>query len=272
METAAKTTTEMAKLKLDEGDLAGAIAAAIDAVKRNPTDVSARIFLFELSMFSGEWDRAEKQLDTIGHQNAISAIGTLIYRQNFQNERERIKVFEDGAQPGSITPMPKYVGDLVTAAGLVRRGEMFQARSVLDTVEEERPAYAVEVNGERFEDFRDYNDATMCVFEAFLKDNYVWVPFDQVVSIEFLERKSLRDIYWPQAKVELVNGSQGEMFLPSLYVNSWKHEDDQIRLGRAVDWRELGDDVYAGEGVRLFWMDGRQMSALDVKTISFIRD
>jgi len=272
METAAKTTTAAAKLKLDEGDLAGAIAASIDAVKRNPTDVPARIFLFELSMFSGEWDRAEKQLDTIGHQNATSAIGTLIYRQNFHNERERINLFEHGTHAASITPIPKYVDELVQAVDLVRRGETFEARSLLDTVEEERPAFAVEVDGERFEDFRDYNDLTMCVFEAFVKDNYVWLPFEQVVSIEFLERKSLRDIYWPQAKVELLNGTQGEMFLPSLYVNSWKNDDDQIRLGRAVDWRDLGDDVYTGEGVRLFWMDGQQKPALDVKTITFIRE
>jgi len=272
METAAKTTTAAAKLKLDEGDLAGAIAAAIDAVKRNPTDVSARIFLFELSMFSGEWDRAEKQLDTIGHQDSVSAIGTLIYRQNFHNERERINLFEHGTHAGSITPIPKYVEDLVMATDLVRRGETFEARSLLDKVEEDRPAFAVEVDGERFEDFRDYNDLTMCVFEAFVKDNYVWLPFEQVVSIEFLERKSLRDIYWPQAKVELLNGSNGEMFLPSLYVNSWKNDDDQIRLGRAVDWRDLGDDVFAGEGVRLFWMDGQQKPALDVKTITFIRE
>jgi type VI secretion system protein ImpE len=69
-----------------------------------------------------------------------------------------------------------------------------------------------------------------------------------------------------------LNGSNGEMFLPSLYVNTWKNDDDQIRLGRAVDWRDLGDDVYVGEGIRLFRMDGQQMPVLDVKTITFIRE
>ena len=112
----------------------------------------------------------------------------------------------------------------------------------------------------------------MCVFEGFLKGNYIWLPFEEVISVEFLERASLRDIYWPQAKVELANGSVGEMFLPALYVNSWKSDDDQIRLGRGVDWRDVGDDIYVGEGVRLFWMDGQQKSALDIKTITFIRE
>jgi type VI secretion system protein ImpE len=272
METAARSSAAEANLKLDEGDLAGAIAATIETVKKNPTDVSARIFLFELSAFSGDWDRAEKQLDAIGHQNANSAIGSVIYRQNFQTERDRINVFEHSSQPGTITNMPDHVGDLVQAVDLVWRNEMVEARTLLDKVEEERPAFAVEVDGERFEDFRDYNDLTMCVFEVFLKGNYVWLPFEEVVSIEFLERKSLRDIYWPQAQVELANGSVGEMFFPALYVNSWKSSDDQVRLGRAVDWRDLGDDVYVGEGARLFWMDGQQRPMLDIKKISFITE
>jgi type VI secretion system protein ImpE len=272
MESAAKTSMTEAKVKLDEGDLAGAIASAIQTVKHNPTDASARIFLFELSAFSGDWDRAEKQLDAIGHQDANSAIGSVIYRHNFQNERERINVFEHSSKPGTITATPSYVEELVRAVDLVRREEFGQARELLDKVEEERPAFPVEVNGQRYEDLRDYNDLTMCVFEAFFKDNYIWLPFEEVSSIEFLERKSLRDVYWPQAKVELVNGSSGEMFFPALYVNSWKSSDDQLRLGRSVDWRDLGSDIYVGEGVRLFWMDGKEMPALDVQKINFVRE
>jgi len=271
METAARSSMTEAKLKLDEGDLSGAITAAIDTVKRNPTDVSARIFLFELSAFSGDWDRAEKQLDTIGHQDANTAIGSVIYRQNFHIERERINVFEHSSRPGTLTSMPGYVEELVKAVDLVRRNEFEPARELLDKVEEERPAFPVEVNGEKFEDFRDYNDLTMCVFETFFKDSYVWLPFEEVSSIEFLERKSLRDVYWPQAKVELTNGSAGEMFLPALYVNSWKSSDDRVRLGRSVDWRDLGSDLYIGEGARLFWMDGKQKPALEVEKITFIR-
>ena len=40
---------EAAKLKLDESDLGGAIAAAIESVKKKPTDIATRTFLFELS-------------------------------------------------------------------------------------------------------------------------------------------------------------------------------------------------------------------------------
>ncbi len=261
-----------AKLKLDEGDLKGAVEAAINLVKTNPTNVAARTFLFELSCFSGEWERAEKQLDTIGHQDAGAAIGSLIYRQNFKAERDRINLFEHSSRPENAMKFPDYVEDLLRAVDLNRRGEIAETRSLLDDIEERRPAFSVTVNGEGFSDIRDYNDLTMCVFEVFIKDNYIWLPFEQVVSIEFLERRSLRDVYWPQAKVEMTNGTTGEMFFPSLYVNSWKNSDDRVRLGRSVDWRDAGNDLFVGEGMRIFWMDGKDKALTDINTIVFNRE
>jgi type VI secretion system protein ImpE len=258
-----------AKLKLDEGDLKGAIEAAINLVKTNPTNVAARTFLFELSCFSGEWERAEKQLDTIGHQDANAAIGSLIYRQNFKAERDRINLFEHSSRPESAMKFPEYVEELLKAVDLCRRGETAEARSLLDKAEEDRPAFSVSVNGEGFSDFRDYNDLTSSVFEVFIKDNYIWLPFEQVISIEFFERKSLRDVYWPQAKVEMTNGTSGEMFFPSLYMNTWKNSDDQIRLGRSVEWKDLGDEIYLGEGMKIFWMDGRDKPLTDIQKIEF---
>ncbi|MCV4754699.1 hypothetical protein OFC37_35070, partial [Escherichia coli] len=81
---------------------------------------------------------------------------------------------------------------LLKAIERVRLGDVAGAKQLLDEIEEKRPAFSVTVDGAGYADFRDYNDLTMCVFEAFVKDVYVWLPFEHVVSIEFLERKSLR--------------------------------------------------------------------------------
>lgn len=258
-----------AKKLLESGDLTGAIAAVLAFVRDNPTNIPARIFLFELSCFSGDWDRAEKQLDVIGHQDANAMIGSMIYRQNFKAERDRSRFFSEGLQPGILAPPPPYVSDLIQANNRVREGNTFEARSILDKVEEERPAFAAKVNGGEVGDFRDYNDQTMCIFEVIFKDQYVWLPMEQVQKIEFFKPKTLRDLYWIQAQVELVEGTNGEMFFPSLYVDSCKSDNDSVRLGRMTDWRDLGDELYAGEGLRSFWMDGKDRSILDIETIEF---
>lgn len=260
-----------AKLQLDSGNLKGAVEAALNAVKASPTNTPARIFLFELSCFSGDWERAARQLDVIGHQEVNAMIGSKIYTENFEAERARINVFSHSARPEFLMPLPDYVEEMLKANDLLREGNSAEAHQILDEVEEKRPAFSCKVNGEEFNDFRDFNDTTMCVFEVILKGSYVWIPFEHVVKIKFLERKSLRDIYWLQAEVEMTNGTTGEMFIPSLYVNTWKSENDQIRLGKAVDWRDAGDDIYVGEGIKLFSVGGDSKSILDIQTIEFIQ-
>jgi type VI secretion system protein ImpE len=258
-----------AKTQLDAGNLSGAVEAALASVRSSPTDAKARTFLFELACFAGDWERAEKQLDVIGMQDNNAMIGSLIFRQNLKAERSRLRLFSDSEKPEFIMSPPDYVVGLLMANNRIREGNLAQAREILDKVEEERPAFACSINGEEAADFRDYNDLTGCVFEAIVKDAYTWLPFEHVESIEFIAPKSLRDLFWIQAKVEMTNGTNGEMFLPALYANSWKSDNDQVRLGRMTDWRDVGEDIYIGEGMRMFWSDGNEKPILELNEIKF---
>ncbi|MCY7376147.1 MAG: hypothetical protein LH472_09280, partial [Pyrinomonadaceae bacterium] len=233
-----------AKTQLDAGNLKGAVEAALNVVKKSPTDQAARTFLFELACFAGDWERAEKQLDVIGHQDTTAMIGALIFRQNLKAERDRLRLFSDSQKPEFLMPPPDYILGLLTANNRLREGNAAEAREILDKVEEERPAFACKINGTEAEDFRDYNDLTSCVFEVIVKDTYIWLPMEQVEKIEFIAPKSLRDLFWIQAKVETTNGTNGEMFFPALYANSFKSDNDQVRLGRMTDWKEAGEDIY----------------------------
>lgn len=269
MEAQRQTGVKEAKIKLDAGNLNGAIEEALNTVKSSPTDVQARTFLFELSCFSGDWDRAEKQLEVIGQQDVNAMIGAQIYKQNLQAERDRLRHSKEGLMPECLLPPPKYVEKLLIANNHLREDRSGEARKILDEVEEERPAFSGKLNGEEFSDFRDFNDLTSCLFEAIIQGMYTWLPFKQVERIEFLESKSLRDRFWLQAEVEMINGTKGEWFFPALYAESYKNEDDNIRLGRASDWRDLGEDILAGEGIRIFQYDGGSIPIVDIKTIEF---
>ncbi|MDQ3129630.1 MAG: hypothetical protein M3Q99_02570 [Acidobacteriota bacterium] len=258
-----------AKTQLDAGNLKGAMESALSLVKNNPTDQSARTFLFELSCFTGDWERAERQLEVVGHQDVQSMVGAMIYRQNFKAERDRANFFDNGLKPEFLQSPPAYVEELLQANNRLREGNAAEARKILDETEENRPAFPCKINGEEFSDFRDYNDPTMCVFEAMLKDQYVWLPIEQVQKIVFFKPKSLRDLFWIQAEVGLTSGTTGEMFIPALYSGSWKSDDDRIRLGRMTDWRDAGEEIFIGEGMKIFWMDGKEKSILDIEKIEF---
>jgi type VI secretion system protein ImpE len=258
-----------AKALLDAGNLGGAIEAAISAVKSKPTDIQARTFLFELSLFSGDWDRANRQLEAIGHQSVEAMIGAKIYQQCIEAERKRARFFSESLKPEFLSTPPDYVYGLLTANNRLREGNAAEAREILDTVEEQRPAFACQINGEAKQDFRDYNDLTSAVLEVIIKDSYVWVPFEEIVKIEFTKPQSLRDLFWLQASLETQNGTNGEVFIPSLYVDSWKHDNDQVRLGRMTDWRDAGEELYTGEGQKLFWIDGEDRPILELSKVEF---
>lgn len=258
-----------AKTQLDAGNLEAAMEAALNIVKANPTDSKARTFLFELACFTGNWDRADKQLDVIGHQDVNAMIGSYIYRQNIQAERNRLKYFSESLKPEFMMSPPPYVTGLLAANNRLREGNLAEARDLLDKVEDERPAFACKINGEDVEDFRDYNDLTSCIFEVIVKETYIWLPIEQVEKIEFMPPKTLRDLFWIQVKVETTNGTNGEMFIPALYANSWKSDNDQVRLGRMTDWRDAGEEIFTGEGLRLFWADGKDRPILELNEIVF---
>lgn len=258
-----------AKALLDAGNLDGAIEIALNSVRSSPTDITARTFLFELSCFAGNWERAQKQLDVIGQQSVDAMVGAQIYKQNLKAESDRLEYFEVGTIPECLMVPPAYVEKLRIVNNFIRENHLPEARAALDEAETERPAFAGTLNGIEFNDFRDCNDLTPSFFEAIVKGSYTWLPFEQVKTIKFQKAKSLRDFFWIQTEVEMTNGTRGEMFLPALYANSFKSDNDEIRLGKTADWRDIGEDIYVGEGIRVFQYDGGHKPVSEIEIIEF---
>jgi len=258
-----------AKALFEAGKLDAAIESLLSEVKANPTDISRRTFLFELCCFAGQWDRADKQLDVIGMQDAKAAVGVLAYRSNTQAERDRHRLFKDGLAPHFLIEPPPYIDLLLDAVNRLREGNIDEARAKLDELEEVRPAFSGKLNGEPFSDFRDYNDLTGPILELIVKGQYTWLPLEQVSSIDISQPKTLRDLIWAPARIEAKDGTVGEVFIPALYVGSHEHKDDQVRLGHATDWNQVSEELYTGAGLRLFWIDGEDKPLFQIKQIEF---
>ena len=89
-----------------------------------------------------------------------------------------------------------------------------------------------------------------------------WVPISQIVRLEVAPPKRLRELIWAQARMEVTGQPMGDVFVPALYVDSYKHADEQIKLGRLTDWEALGDRMVVGSGQRLFLVDGEEVTLL----------
>lgn len=258
-----------AKELLDAGNLKGAIEQVTREVKSNPSEMRQRTFLFELLCFAGEYDRAEKQLEVIGHQSAQAELGVQVYRNNLKAERDRKRLFADGLAPHFLTEPPAYVDLHLGAINRLREGNTEEARSLLDRAEEERPALSGVLNGQQFLDFRDYDDLIGSVLEVIVHDKYTWVPLEQIKQIEIPAPKQLRDLMWTPARIEAIDGTIGEVFIPALYAGSSDHPNDQVKLGRMTDWIQVNKLQNSPAGLRLFMVDGDDRAMLEVRNVEF---
>jgi type VI secretion system protein ImpE len=254
---------------LDAGNLHLAIDELAGRVKASPADARQRISLFELLLFAGDWDRAERQVDVIAHQSMEAGLGVQVYRNNIKAERDRSRLFSDGLRPGFIMDPPAYVGLQLSVIDRLREGDLIGARETLARAEEERPAFGGSLDGRHFSDFRDYNDLVGPVLEAIVQDRYTWIPFGQIGRIEIEAPRQLRDLIWAPAHIETTDGTRGEIYVHALYEGSGNHPDDQVKLGRMTDWKDAGEGMYLASGSRLFLVDGEDRALLEMRKIEF---
>ncbi len=258
-----------ARESYQEGKLAVAIELQTGEVKARPADVSARIFLFELLCFAGSLDRAEKQLDVVGHQSAEMEIGAEIYRQVLAAERARRAVFTDGRLPDFLAAPPDYAPLHLEAISLQRENQPEKARTLLANALDMHPALAGEVDGQKFNEFEDSDLFLSPFLELIVNDKYAWLPFEQIQRIEIYRPTHLRDLVWARAKLEAWGGDLGEVFLPVLYPGTSDHDSEIVKLGRQTEWMELGAGLFRGAGQRLFVIDGSERVMLEIAEVSF---
>ncbi len=218
--------------KLDE-----AIQALGTSLRDNPTDSQRRTFLFELLCFSGEYERAEKQLEVLGQGGKNAMLGTLVYQGALHAERTRQEMFRTGTYPRG-TP----------------------ARPVSGTL-----------NGRPFTSLTDADPRIGARLEVYAAGQYTWIPFEHLVSIRMEAPKRLRDLLWAPAIVRpgpgFRNYDLGEVLIPSLAPLSSQHADREVRLGRVTEWEEMGDGEQVPVGQKLLLVDGEEFPMLEIREL-----
>jgi len=220
-----------------EGKLREAIKTLGEELRSNPLDAKRRTFLFELLVFAGEYDRAEKQLDLLAGANAGAAAGTLLYRSALHAERTRQAMFLNHETP-HLTDEPVHGGLW---------------------------------NGTAFNEFSDSDPRIGANLEVFIAGSYTWIPVHYLRKLEVDPPANLRDLMWARARVETSSDFRlqelGEVLLPVLCPLSSRHADESVNLGRESAWET--DDVH-GEipyGAKLVLIDGVEVPLLEIRSV-----
>ena len=251
------------------GQLAEAIAAAGDEVKRHPADTGKRGFLAELLCFAGDFERADKQLDAISQTDPQTAVGISVFRQLLRAERARQQFHAEGRLPEFLGQPSPQLQRRLEASIRLREGQPAEAAAMLDEAEEQRPTLPGSSGGVPFDDIRDVDDLTAPLFEVLTSTGkYFWIPMERVETIEFHDPVRPRDLLWRRVHMVVCGGPDGEVFLPALYAGSHASEDDRIRLGRMTQWRGGEGTPVQGLGQRLFALGDQDAGIMELKQIT----
>ena len=88
-----------AKQLLDAGKVHNAEVALAAHLRDHPTDTGSRTFLFELLCFSGQYDRAEKQLGVLSQGGHQAELGAVLYYSALHAEKTRHEIFRKEEYP-----------------------------------------------------------------------------------------------------------------------------------------------------------------------------
>lgn len=222
--------------------LSEAIQSLVAELRNHPADARSRTFLFELLCFAGQYDRAEKHLSVLAQANQDSEIGGLLYRSALAAERKRQALFESRDYPHENSAAKAAAGPGT-------------------------------LNGKPFRTLEDLDPRIGPRLEVFVAGEYVWLPFEHIGSIRIEPPKYLRDTLWPSALVQTGPAFKGqdfgEVLIPALSPFSWQHPADEVKLGRATDWKQEGDELIPF-GQKLLLVDDEQVvPLLEIRELEF---
>ena len=253
-----------------DGKLDEAIEAATAEVKGKPTDAACRGLLAELLCFAGDLERADKQLDAMGHQDPQMAVTVALFRQLIRAETARREFFQQGRLPEFLGRPSGCLRAHLDASIEIREGNLDAAAEFIKKAESLRPKAACCRGDKPFADFRDLDDTTASFFEVLTSTGkYYWIETACVESIEFKKPAQIRDLLWRQASMAVCGGPDGEVFLPVVYDGSHDDDDGDIRLGRATDWHGDEEQMVRGVGQRMFMLGDQALTILELDRIAF---
>jgi type VI secretion system protein ImpE len=259
---------EQADRLLSSGDLAATRAALIQGVRENPGDLRARMFLFQLLLVAGEWDKAEVQLRALAQTSSDAQMLSVVYAQAIAAEKARADAFRGKVPFVCLTRQSPWLTRLADALAELARGDAAEARALRDRAFDEAPETPGRWDDAPFMQIFDGDARFGPAFEAIVGGQWGIVGFDEISEIKSEGPRDLRDLVWLPVEMTYRGGHSVAALLPVRYPGTETCDDAAPRLARATDWRDgaLGPE---GVGQRVWFLDdGSEHGLLSLRRLT----
>jgi type VI secretion system protein ImpE len=252
-----------------DGQLADALGALQDMVRKDASNPKHRIFLFQLLAVMGDWKRALAQLNVAGELDASTLAMVQTYREAIQCEALRGEIFSGARAPLVFGEPPAWLALLLEALKFDAAGDARRAAAARAEAFDAAPACAGSIDGAPFAWLADADQTLGPVLEAVVNGRYFWIPMTRILQIDIEAPADLRDTVWTPASFTWTNGAQTVGLIPTRYPDTVRDGDDALRLARRTDWIEDGPHAGRGLGQRMLVTDAGEYALMDVRSIAF---
>jgi type VI secretion system protein ImpE len=175
-------------------------------------------------------------------------------------------------QPSYLPEPPSYHAACADARQHLAAGSAEQARTLLQEIRARIPPVKGALNGQRFEGLADTDSLLSFFLEAFIHGRYVLLPLGSLRELAVAAPRRWADLLWAPARITTWEGLAVSCFLPVLYAESFRHEDDRVKLGRMTDWAPLGAGLCRGVGQHVYRAGEAELGILEIRDVAFSRE
>ena len=249
------------------GEPKAALASLTAAVRSAPAQPKLRIFLAQLLCVLGQWERAHTQLNVVADMDAATVPMREMVGHALRCELLRAAVFEGKRSPMVFGQPDEWLAMLIESMLQSGQGAADLSHQLAARAFDAAPATSGQINGEPFEWIADADSRLGPVLEAMVNGRYYWIPFSRLSRISIDAPTDLRDRVWLPAHISFSNGGEQIAMIPTRYPGSERSEDGAILMATKTEWRDLGNDRWAGLGQRVLVTDQGEHDMLEARLI-----
>lgn len=255
---------DVIKQYLSAGQLQEAIEHLQQALRQSPGAGDLRACLVELLCIAGDLERADEVLAHLAKHHQDWLAGAANLRQLLRAQQARLALRE-GKLADDVAATPGESLEALLELNLhFSSGDIEKAREAAATLEAARGGDVFQT-GEVQGEIRDCDDTLNGYVEGLGTDGYYYLwQWNEIDALRFQKPSSPIELIWRRALIELVDGRQGEAFLPLTYATSGT---DAQKLGRETDWVEHAPQFVTGLGLKMFLVGDEAVSLEDVQEV-----
>jgi len=258
-----------------EGRLMDAVELCKQSVRTQPSQIEPRVALYELSVFLGEWDRCQNQVESIMSLGG-DPLHWLAHMANIHASKERNQCWLGRKRPpvvGACDDEDQLMFDTLWQA-VVNAAAADPALMEANAADYGGMVFGPgKINGVPFQEIATVDSRLPGVMEISDGGEYAWLWLGAVSRIEMQGgAKNLSEIAWIPSRVFLSDGEVKAVSIFGLYSETEKSANPKVVLGRETEWDDAYDQLSVGKGGQLLYVDESPVPFQQIRLIEFDGD